>query len=38
MTEDDLWDFDKQATKDNGQVDTEKFIKLILNEIRYGGK
>ncbi len=36
MTEDDLWDFDKQATKDNGKVDTEKFIKLILNEIRYG--
>ena len=36
MTEEDLWDFDKQATKDNGKVDTEKFIKLILNEIRYG--
>ena len=38
MTEDTLWNLDKQATKDNGKVDTEKFIKLILNEIRYGGK
>ena len=38
MTEDTLWNLDKQATKENGEVDTEKFIKLILNEIRYGGK
>lgn len=38
MSEDTLWNFEKQSTKENGHVDTKKFIELILNEIRYGVK
>lgn len=38
MAEDTLWNFEKQSTKENGHVDTKKFIELILNEIRYGVK